>query len=67
MLRLVRSVASAHLTHLFSQFGGDVIQDQLMMSEHQELLPPALQHVSDVLPGSDKTQSYLKSGAITAA
>lgn len=41
----VRSVA-----HLLAQLGGDVVQDQLVMGEHQELLPAALQQVCDVLP-----------------
>lgn len=54
-----------HLTHLFSQLGGDVIQDQLVMGEHQKLFPPSLQHVSDVLPEEAHTQSQLRSGAIT--
>lgn len=44
-----------HFTHLFSQLGSDVIQDQLVMGEHQKLFPPSLQHVSDVLPEEART------------
>lgn len=60
------SHSSVQLTHLFSQLGGDVIQDQPVMGEHQKLFPPSLQHVSDVLPEEARTQSQLRSGAVTA-
>lgn len=47
---------SVLLTNLFSQLGGDVIQDQLVMGKHQKLLSPSLQHVSDVLPEEANTK-----------
>lgn len=56
-------MSSVLLTHLLSQLGGDVIQDQLVMGKHQKLLPPSFQHVSDVLPEEANTKP--RSGAIT--